>query len=56
MENVTSAYEEQIRETKNLALIAEANSRPREHIVNRKSGKVHRALAYYVDVGGEAPA
>ena len=35
---------------------AEIQSRPREYVVNRKSGKVHRALTHYVDVGPEALA
>ena len=56
LEHVASADVKQIRESKNLYRDTKNNSRLRVHLVNRESGKVHFALAYYDDAVGEAPA
>ena len=36
LEHVTTAYEEHISEIRKLVVVAEANSRPREYVANRK--------------------
>ena len=53
---VTQQYKKQVDDLKELIKKVEAQNAPRCFVQNRKSGKTHKALTYYADVGPEALA
>ena len=56
MDFVTKTYEHQLKELQDKITENEKKNIPRHFVQNRKSGKTHRALTYYADVGPEALA
>ena len=54
LDYVTTAYEKQLSDLKLLIDKVEAQSRPHEFVQNRKSGKTHKVLTRFIDVGVEA--
>ena len=56
VEFVSSSYESKVLDLQTLISKVEQKSLPRQFVQNRKSGKTHRCLTRYSDVGPEALA
>ena len=54
LDYVTTVYEKQLADLKQLIDKVEAQSRPHEFVQNRKSGKTHKVLTRFSEVGLEA--
>ena len=54
LDYVATAYDKQLSDLKLLIDKVEAQSRPHEFVQNRKSGKTHKVLTKFIDVGLEA--
>ena len=53
---VSKNYEDKLTDLQTLIQEVEQKSQPRQYVQNRKSGKTHRCLTHYSDVGPEALA
>ena len=56
LDYVSSAYETKLADLKSLIIQVEANNRPHEYVQNRNSGKTHKVLTRFSEVGLEAVA
>ena len=56
VEFVSKSYEIKLLDLQTLITKVEQKSLPRQFVQNRKSGKAHRSLTHYSDVGPEASA
>ena len=51
VDQVTAECEEKLADLKALILQVEAKGRPREYVVNKKTGEIHRVLTYLSETG-----